>query len=144
MVGEKALRATFEDVIVNQEKMRRKLEGMIDDNRPIRSESDRAEFLKLLYRSCLGLEAKTIFSFQGAKAVYFRCPFDKVISELMYHNDSDKFKLTQNEVEETVEMRTIWKAVLVHLYYIWGLARDRASSMSVERIPYIREPAEHV
>lgn len=112
------------------------IERLWMDNRSLTVE-ERKKFMNLLYRSCLGIEAKFKFDYPGKRGVYFRKQFNRVVFDLLYHTENT-FELRHEGLSETVPMGEIWKEVLLFMFEIWGLARERASSMSVERVPFER------
>jgi len=134
MMGTKALRATFEDVLVFQEKMRKKLDMLIAENRPLNGETERDTFMEILARSTLGLGGKTMVSV-GVAGAYDLGSVEEAARWLAYQ-EKKKVKLEGPFHPSDIEIGKLWKILRSTLFRVWPLALDRSTSISAERIPY--------
>ncbi len=142
----RAFRATFEDVLLNQTKLISRIDHLINENRPL-DPNERLPFLQLLARSTLGLGTKISLNFDGAKEFIFE-PVDSKIPV----RDAEGFMRflvffdKQSIVcgDKAIPIGQFWLHARSLVLLTFPLALERASQMSVERIPYDRPDAEAV
>lgn len=131
---DKAMRATLEDCIDNQEALRLIIDELIRDNRYITDGDERKEILRLLAKSCLGLDYKTPFStiIDDRKLAWPHLGY--AVRRVSYWNDNYK----DSELDG-LEPREVWKAILRHLFIVFSPALDKATSVSKEIIQYKKD-----
>jgi len=133
MAGPKALRATLEDTISNQEGLRAKIDELARENRTVRDDEERKEILKLLAMSCLGVDGKQPFNviIQERKIVWPHLGY--AIRRLSYWDGNNDKEL--NGLTPTM----IWHTVLYHLFIVFSPALDKATSISKELVQFKKE-----
>lgn len=129
----KALRATFEDCLSYQEKMRKKLDTLISENRPLRGTKERDEFMQILARSTLGLGMRVKVHAEGEM---FNLGSVEVFARWISYQEKSEVKLEEKRRSANIEIGELWKILRDCFFRVWPLALDRATSLSPERIPY--------
>lgn len=142
----KAFRATFEDVMANQRELIGKLNGLIADGRPLAPE-ERIGFMDTLARSTLGLGTRVELNFDGRKELLIK-PVDDTFPvkdaegfiRFLVFFEGKSIGLRGKEVP----ISKFWSHARSLVLLTIPLALERASQMSVERVPYERLPPERV
>lgn len=134
-MGTKALRATFEDVLVFQEKMRKKLDTLIAENRPLNGKKERDEFMGILARSTLGLGTNVYVQASSSGGVHDLGSVEVAARWLAYQEEK-KIKLVGAFSSSNIEIGELWGILRDALFRVWPLALDRSTSISAERLPY--------
>lgn len=149
----KSFRATFEDVLVSQEKLRRWLDRLVTESRPLRPE-ERGPFLQLVGRSMLG---------QGSRIPIQKDPRDgkpmsitwcsgELTDSISLETAEDLIRFlaywegdrmaTADETGKDVPISEVWKEARQLALKSFSLALAQAASISAERVPYEPTQAE--
>lgn len=125
---QRALRATLEDCIFNQEKIMEKLDSLITDNRKVYDSDERKEMFRLMARSCLGCEGKIPFNtmISGKKLDWPHVGY--AFGRVVYLTENGKDKELDG-----LNMADLWKSLLNHLLIVFPQARYIALARSPER-----------
>lgn len=139
MAGEvRVLRATFETVLKNQERLRKKLDLLKSENRPLNGNGERDEFMELLARATLGLGTKSKVRAE-ASGVHILGNMEETACWLAYQ-DKKEVKLEYG----TIEIGKLWMILRDAFFKVRPFALERATSISAERIPWETQVAEKV
>lgn len=128
------LRHTFEEVLKSQKKLRRWIDDLIVENRPLRDSEERDVFIDLLERATLGFGHRFNFKVRfedGKDMVYFHA--DAFFTAVAYHREGP---LRDDRGESlNVEMSKLWREVRRFCLRVFPSSLDHAASMSPERLP---------
>ena len=126
------LRATLEAVISSQEKLRQMLDRLSADNRPISSEVERQEFMKLLSYATLGFGSEIEMRYENN----LKKDVETVARWLSYQGSSmvsvpvELYKQTATSVHR---IGGLWECLRNHLFIAYPIALKHACSMSKEQ-----------
>jgi hypothetical protein len=147
MENVKALRASFEDTMANQEKLRQQLDQLVEENRPLKPE-ERGPFFERLGRALLG---------QGAKIPVEKGMHGEPVQQLwggergelnaeVGFTDSESFlRFLGYWASDTWGDKPIayaWQSARQLAFRIFPLAIAEALRASIERVPYTSAEAQ--
>lgn len=166
MAKDKSLRATFEDTLKSQRKLRRKLQKYIENDEVLaRDEEQQREFQDLVARSCLGLEREADVVIRHpvlvphvrdgnpparTTGIFYSGKLSGLITEVVYNAAWPEFEFS-TAVENypkrgigVMDIGKLWSAILRTLENnIWPEARNLSLKVSPEKVPredtYVRE-----
>lgn len=138
----RVLRATFETVLKNQERLRKKLDALESENRPLSGDGERDDFMELLARATLGLGTKSKVR-AVADGVHILGNMEEAACWLAYQ-DKKKVKLEGPFHSSDIEIGELWKILRDAFFKVRPFALERATSISAERIPWETQAAEKV
>jgi len=153
--GVKALRATFEDVLANQERLRKWLDRLVEENRPLKPE-ERGAFMQLVARAMLGQGSAIKLTSRFGEPVPQIWRSDELVDSVMVENAEDFLRCLAywgedsiqmrrgGEKERTVPISEAWKEARQLALRTFPLALAQAAQISPERIPYRGTEAKRV
>lgn len=144
-----AFRATFEDVLICQEKLRKWLDRLVEEDRPLKPE-ERGPFMQLVGRAMLG---------QGSRIPIRKNDRDGSPVSFTWHSDEISNDITLETADDMIRYLAYWtggmdkhagmggKGGAVSISQVWKEARQlalkafslalaQAASMSIEHVPY--------
>ena len=131
-------RATYEDTLIEQEKLREKLDMLIKEDRCIKDNDERDVLFPLISDACLGEDRDMKIDFfvkfpSGAWANIKN--FSCFLSDFLYYTED---RVPHSYFErggslETVSVSQVWKAVRTVFFMIRPKAQHKAIMMSKER-----------
>lgn len=132
------LRATFESVISNQERLRKHLDELISENRPLRDEKERELFMRELSYSTLGLGFEYVVTYYHEKTgAFIRKDVETTARWLSYQTSSDvdvPLELYSNDrTKIVVPISELWMVLRNNLFTVFPLALKTSVSMSREQ-----------
>lgn len=148
MVKTKSFRATFEDVLMSQETLRRWLDRLVDENRLLKPE-ERSSFMQLVARAMIGQGQRVPICYwnpDNKPAWWFiHCgelsdivrleTAEDILRFLAYWDGKGKIYLG-DEKELGASPAKLWKIARQLALKTFPLALAQAAQMSPERIPY--------
>lgn len=145
----KSFRATFEDVLVSQEKLRRWLDRLVIESRPLKPE-ERGPFMQLVGRAMLGQGSKIPVLKDYGKPLGMTWQSENLEESVESETAEDYIRflaywegdklVTKSGEEESIS--TAWKEARQLALKVFSLALNTAASISAERVPYEPTQAE--
>ena len=142
----KIIKGTFEATLSSQERLREKLDALIEENRPIKDSVERSEFMRLLAHATLGLGTNQEIRYHipnGYEPSFcsIRRDFETTARWLAYqktnvvHVPMELYSGKRETDEKIVDLpiKFLWQVLLENLFSIFPLALDRSMSMSKEK-----------
>ena len=130
------LRATFEAVFSAQQKLRKHLDALITENRPLEDEEERDLFMRELSYATLGLGNDLVVTFYGDGAL-IRKDIETTARWLSYQTSnivSTPFELYGNmSSTRNIPIHQLWRFLRDHLFTIYPLALKHSVAMSREQ-----------
>jgi len=128
------VKATFEDCLNAQERLREKINELAKKNRCL-TEGEREDFFRELAHSTYGLGITKAFRIFIENKIY---TLGSVESVARWIASQDKNKLCipgefGNPPSPEIDISILWQRLLDLLYSVFPIALDRSSSMSKER-----------
>lgn len=139
--SKKIVKATLEATFGAQERLRKHLDVLIEENRPLKDSAERDLFLRELTYSTLGLgkDFQINLNIPG-EYLGIRKDLETVGRWLAYQQTKevwvpmDLYKnLYRNSREKNVEIKFLWRMFLENLFTVFPHAIDRAMSLSKEQ-----------
>ena len=140
--SKKIVKYTLEAVFSAQERLRKHLDQLIKENRPIKDENERDRFFRELTYSTLGLGAvETEFMTPGSGRMFYVLNLDGFVREFTYYNDkivskeyigNDHANTKSTDNNTSLPISEMWNLIKMHLFAIFPKAIDRATSISKE------------
>lgn len=134
----RATRASFEDVLANQEKLRKWLDNLVKEDRPLKPE-ERGPFLQLVARATLGQGGKIPLVY-GDKSLRLHLYTRECASNaedffrfIAYYN-GQHLELFESKLKPSA----LWRWARELAFKTFPLALDRATSISAERVSISR------
>lgn len=130
-------RKSFEKVKENQEKLRKKIDKLIKEERPIKDEEERTEFLDMLEWACLGHDGNEPYEVEVNGSIYKIGSVGLFIRYLLYQ-DKEEIKLPDfPEAPQAVsgvskKIGPIWKTIRYELFSVFPTALQDSFSKSPE------------
>lgn len=150
----KLVKATLEAVFMTQEKLRKHLDVLISENRPIKDDTERDLFMRELAYGLLGLGVDTVVkynvpseyvkaghsNYQGIRAdveltarwLSYQKTNCVYVPQMLFH-DATGYDYNPDETENAVPIKHLWAFLLHRVMAVFPLALDRACGMSKER-----------
>jgi len=132
----KIVKPTFEAVLNAQERLRAKLNELIKENRCLKDEKERLEFMQLLAHATLGLGVNQIVKLNATAAVCIRENVEVTCRWLASQKENVVLVplcLYKSKPYCKAAIHFLWQCVLDNLYYVFPLALDKSISMSKEK-----------
>jgi len=132
------LRATFEAVYSGQERFRKHLDELIEENRPIKDSVERDLFMKELAYSTLGLGNDNLLVIHSKDGALIRKDIETFARWLCYQDKKEiKIPYTLNKNDSysprTYQISFLWKHLRDNLFTVFPLALKQSISMSREQ-----------
>jgi len=140
--SKKIVKATLEAVFQAQEKLRKHLGLLIEENRPLKDNAERDLFFRELTYSTLGLGKNLIVQYNVKNSyIGLRKDVETVARWLAYQQteivyvplELFKTESLDNRGKIGVEIKDLWHMLLEHFFSVFPLAIDRATSLSKEQ-----------
>ena len=137
----KIVKPTFEACLNAQEQLRVKLNELINENRCLKDENERSEFMRLLAHATLGLGVNERIDLSATYGLYIRNNLE-ITARWVADQTSNKiyvpFQLSAYNIHDqrqkpNFKIVAVWRAILRGLYSVFPIALDRAASMSKEK-----------
>lgn len=131
------LRATFEAVFSSQERLRKHLDELIAENRPLKDEAERDLFMRELSYATLGFGFELNIIYYGHSAL-IRKDIETTARWLSYQtsnivNTPLELYGRPDSVTENLPIHRLWRFLQEHLFTIYPLALKHSVSMSREQ-----------
>ena len=132
------LRATFEAVFSAQEKLRKHLDVLISENRPLRDETEKDLFMRELSYGTLGLGfEQNIIYYSEKHGALIRKDLETTARWLSYQTienvDVPSILFSEGLIKENVPIGRLWMLLRDNLFTIFPLALKLSVSMSREQ-----------
>ena len=130
-------RATYEDTLNRQEELRKKLDQMIQENRPVKDDTER-EKLFHLFGDCFlgedgGKEISYFMVFPPRTIVNIK-DYGQTIRLLCYENKNTiSISFFGYQGNETAPIKDIWKAIRNIAFALFPIAQNKAVGISKEQ-----------
>lgn len=139
--GKQIVRQTLEGVFQAQEKLRKHLDCLIDENRPLQDSRERDLFFRELVYSTLGLGREQIVHLYVGSFDGLRADLETVCRWLAYQDKSmvlvpmELRDMTRGYCPQAAEapIRDLWRVVRDNLFSVFPRSIDRATSLSKEQ-----------
>ena len=140
--GVRVLRATFERVLTCQEELRKKIDELANDKRPLRKADELDKFMELLARSTLGLGTNSNIRIDGGNGVRVIKSVERFARWLAYQEGSEVDVGDVSPIK--IGIGSAWEHLRDGLFDVFPIALERAASLSAERVPWSRQEPDDV
>ena len=137
MTYETQWRATFEDTKNHQEELRKKIYNLIRENRCLKNNTERDNFFELLNNSTFGITKNITLNLPNHTTIkipdlqqFIRSLFD--YEKNIVTNDFFFEHIGENK-QYNIEIKHLWKQILINLYHIFPSALETSVRISKER-----------
>lgn len=142
--SEKLPRLTFEDVLANQLRLRTLIRKFIRENRCIDGDGG-DDFVMIYSRATLGRGA--LVELGGRYPGPAQQTIDDVVLNSLYGGNYRSITVgwRHSSRQENVPVARIWREVMIKLNQsVFGVALQQAVSLSPEKAPWAKQPADRV